>query len=143
MLGNPPIEYEYLEAGMTARQRVGRSFWFGFSYLRTEREDKYLGYNNYTRDNYDVKVSWRPGRKFRLEASAFYRVYDYENAFAFHNPIPGRKTLESVNGSLFASYELAYDLTLMLQYNHRTVDSNDTRIAYDRSQYVLGIRWDY
>jgi len=143
LLGNPPIEYEYLEAGITARQRVGRSFWFGFGYLRTEREDKYLGYNNYTRDTYDVQLSWRPGRKFRLEANAYYRVYDYERAFAFHNPIAGRKTLESVNGSLFASYDLAYDLTLMLQYNHRTVDSNDTRITYDRSQYVLGIRWNY
>jgi hypothetical protein len=143
LLGNPGIEYEYLEAGLTARQRMGKSFWFGFGYLRTEREDKYLGYNNYIRDTYDVDFNWRPGRKFRLEASAYYRVYDFENAFAFHNPIAGRKTLETVNGSLFATYDLAYDLTLMLQYNYRDVDSSDTRIAYDRSQYVLGIRWDY
>ena len=128
---------------MTARQRVGSSFWFGFGYLRTEREDKYLGYNNYVRDTYDVELSWRPGSKFRLEAGAYYRVYDFENAFAFHNPIADRKTLETVSGRLFATYILAYDLTLMLQYNYRHMDSNDTRIAYDRSQYVLGIRWDY
>jgi len=142
-LGNPGIEYEYLEAGLTARQRMGKSFWFGFGYLRTEREDKHLGYNNYIRDTYDVEFNWRPGRKFHLEARAYYRIYDFENAFAFHNPIAGRKTLETVNGSLFATYDLAYDLTLMLQYNYRDVDSSDTRIAYDRSQYVLGIRWNY
>lgn len=143
LLGNPSIEYEYLEYGMLARQRVGRSFWFGFGYLRTEREDKYLGYNNYTRDTYDVQFNLRPGQRFRLKASAYYRVYDYEFAFAFHNPIAGRKTLETVNGRLLATYKLAYDLTLMLQYNFRDIDSNDTRIAYDRSQYVLGIRWNY
>lgn len=143
LLGNPSIEYVYLEYGVKARQRVGRRFWFGFGYLRTEREDKYLGYNNYTRDAYDVEFNWRPNQKFRLEATAYYRVYDYENAFAFHNPIAGRKTLETVNGRLFATYSLAYDLTIMLQYNFRDVDSNDSRIAYDRSQYVLGLRWDY
>jgi hypothetical protein len=143
LITSPPMEYDYLEYGLTARQRVGRSFWFGFGYLRTDREDQYVGYNNYNRDTYDVRLSWRPGKKFRLEASGYYRVYDYENAFAFHNPIAGRKTLETLNGSLFATYALAYDLTLMLQFDYRDVDSNDTRIAYDRSQYVLGIRWDY
>lgn len=142
-LGNPTIEYDYLEAGLTTRQRIGHSFWFGFDYQRTQREDKYLGYNNYTRDTYGVEFNWHPGRKFSLDASAHYRVYDYENAFAFHNPIAGRKTLETVDGSLFATYELAWDLTLILQYNFHDVTSSDTRIAYDRTQYVLGVRWDY
>lgn len=143
LLGNPPIEYEYLQLGLTARQRIGDRFWFGFNYVRTEREDTYLGYNNYTRDTYQVDVNWRPGRKFRLEASAYYRVYDFENAFAFHNPAAGRKTLESVNGSLVASYGMAWDLTLVAQYHYRQVDSNDTRIAYDRSQYVIGLTWQH
>ena len=143
ILGNPTIEYDYLQAGITTRQRVGRSFWFGFDYQRTQREDKYLGYNNYTRDTYGVEFNWRVGEKFKLEASGYYRVYDYENAFAFHNPIAGRKTLETINGSLFATYKLAWDLTMILQYNYRDVQSSDTRIAYDRAQYVLGVRWDY
>ena len=143
LLGNPPIEYEYLQVGLTARQRIGDRFWFGFDYFRTEREDTYLGYNNYTRNTYQVNVSWRPGRKLRLEASAYYRVYDFENAFAFHNPGAGRKTLESVNSSLVASYGMAWNLTLVAQYNYRQVDSNDTRIAYDRSQYVIGLMWQH
>ncbi len=143
LLGNPTIEYEYLQVGLTARQRIGGRFWFGFDYVRTEREDIYLGYNNYTRDTYEVNVNWRPGRKFRLEASAYYRVYDFENAFAFHSPAAGRKTLESVNGRLVATYGMAWDLTLVAQYNYRQVDSNDTRIAYDRSQYVIGLMWEH
>ena len=97
LIGNPPIEYEYLQVSLTARQRIGDRFWFGFGFLRTEREDTYLGYNNYTRNTYQVDVNWRPGRKLRLEASAYYRVYDFENAFAFHDPAAGRKTLESMN----------------------------------------------
>jgi len=143
LLGNPTIEYEYIEFGVTTRQRVGRGFWFGFDYARTERQDKYLGYNNYIRDTYNVEFNWQLGKKFRLEASAYYRVYDFENAFAFHNPVAGPKTLETVNGSLFATYKLAWDLTLILQYDYRDVASNDTRIAYDRAQYLFGIRWNY
>lgn len=143
LLGNPTIEYAYLEAGVTARQRIGKGFWFGFDYVRTQREDTYRGYNNYVRDTYNLDISWRAGRKFRLEASAYYRVYDFENAFAFHNPVAGRKTLETMIGSLNASFRMAWDLTLVAQYNYRDVASNDTRIAYDRSQYVIGIRWDY
>ena len=143
LLGNPTIEYEYLEVGLTTRQRVGRRFWFGFDYKRTKREDKYLGYNNYARDTYSVEFNWRVSGNLRLDASAYYRVYDFENAFAFHNPIAGGKTLQTLNGSLFATYKLAWDLTLILQYNYRDVESNDTRIAYDRAQYVFGVRWDY
>jgi hypothetical protein len=90
-----------------------------------------------------VDVSWRPGRKLRLEASAYYRVYDFENAFAFHNPAAGRKTLESVDGSLVATYGIAWNLTLVAQYDYRQVDSNDTRIAYDRNQYVIGLMWQH
>ena len=142
-LGNPTIDYEYLQVGLTTRQRVGRRFWFGFDYMRTQREDKYLGYNNYTRDTYSVEFNWRTGRKFRLQASANYRVYDYENAFAFHNPIAGRKTLETLEGSLLATYRFSWDLTLVAQFSYRDVNSNDKRIAYDRGQYVIGVRWNY
>lgn len=143
LLGNPPIEYEYLEYGVTARQRVTKNFWVGFDYVRTDREDMYVGYNNYTRDTYKADLSWRIGSKFRLRGSAYFRVYDFENAFAYHEPAAGRKTLETVEGSLFATYRMSWDLTLVAQYNYRNVDSNDTRIAYDRAQYALGIRWDY
>ncbi len=143
LLGNPTIEYDYLEAGVTARQRVGRRFWFGFDYKRTERKDKYLGYNNYIRDTYSAEFNWRPSNKLRLDASAYYGVYNYENAFAYHNPVAGRKTLQSLNARLFATYKMAWDLMLILQYNYSDVQSSDARIAYNRAQYILGIRWDY
>ena len=85
----------------------------------------------------------RPTKNFKLHAEGNYRVYDYENAFAFHDPVAGRKTLETISGSFLATYDMAWDLTLVAQYNYRDVESNDTRIAYDRAQYMLGIRWDY
>ncbi|MFQ5566170.1 MAG: hypothetical protein ACE5EU_07395, partial [Paracoccaceae bacterium] len=98
--GNPTIEYAYLQYGVTARQRIGSALWFGFGYTRTRREDKYLGYNDYTRDTYNVDIRSRLGPKFEMRANAYYRVYDYENAFAFHSPAAGRKTLETINGSV-------------------------------------------
>jgi hypothetical protein len=48
-----------------------------------------------------------------------------------------------VNGSLVATYGMAWDLTLVAQYNYRQVDSNDTRIAYDRNQYLIGLMWQH
>ncbi|MFQ6004035.1 MAG: hypothetical protein ACE5OQ_00910 [Woeseia sp.] len=142
-LGNPTIEYQYLQYSMSARQKFSSTFWSGFDYIRTQRQDKYLGYNDYTRHTYNVDIGWRVGRNFKLRANAYYRLYDYENAFAFHSPAAGRKTLQTINGSFSATYSMASDLSLVARYNFRDVDSNDTRIAYDRAQYALGIRWDY
>ena len=49
--GNPNIRYDYYSLQLTARQRILDSMWFGFDIKRTERTDKYVGYNDYTRDS--------------------------------------------------------------------------------------------
>ena len=141
LLGNPSIRYDYTEYAMEARQRITRAMWFGVAYARTERIDQYLGYNNYFRDDYGAQFHLSLGNRFDLDATAAYRIYNYENAFAFHEPAAGRKTLETATGIATATFRMTDTLRLVAEYQYRDVASNDTRIEYARSQVLLGVRW--
>ena len=111
--------------------------------MRTEREDAYIGYNDYGRDTYGAELSLSISDRFRLQADARYRIYDYTNAFAFNNPAAGLKTLEMAEGNLKATFDAGWNLRLVGEYSYRDVTSNDTRIAYERSLYLLSLQWAY
>jgi tetratricopeptide (TPR) repeat protein len=140
-LGNPTIRYDYTELGIEARQRITNSMWFSVNYERTDREDRHVGYNNYVRDRYEAEFHLQLGRRFDLEAAVQYNIYDYENAFAFHEPASGRKTLETATAHVVATFRMTQSLDLIAEYRERDVASNDFRIQYDRGQAMLGIRW--
>jgi len=139
---NPNIRYDYYSLQLTARQRILDSLWFGFDFERTERADKYVGYNDYTRDSIAAEVHWSPTNRFDLEASGIYRLYDYPNAFAFHNPAVSRKTQESAELNFMATFKMTRRLSLFGEFRYRETVSNDIRIQYERNQYVLGVRWE-
>ena len=141
-IGNPTIRYDYVSAALRARQRITDDMWFGFDVKRTERTDQYVGYNDYTRDDYSFEFHWSPGSRFDFEASATYRLYDYDNAFAFHNPAAAGKTQESLDVRLMSTYRVTRHLSIVSEARLREVVSNDIRIQYDRMQYVLGVRWE-
>lgn len=141
LITNPTVRYDYLEAGLVARQRITSKMWFGFSYERSERTDRYVGYNDYTRDEYGFDFQWRVGQRFRMDLNGYYRNYNYPNAFAFHNPIAGVKTLEGVGGNLLASYRMTRGLSIVAEAIIRESTSTDTRIGYDRALFSLGVTW--
>ncbi len=140
-IGNPTIRYDYTEYAIEARQRITRGMWFGVAYARTEREDRHVGYNNYFRDNYGAQFHLSFGDRFDLDATAAYRIYNYENAFAFHEPAAGRKTLESAIGTAAATFRMTDTLSLVGEYRYRDVVSSDTRIEYARSLILISVRW--
>jgi len=141
-LGNPTIRYDYGSVALRARQRITNSMWFGFDIERTQRTDEYVGYNDYTRDSFSAEFHWTPGTRFDLEVSGTYRLYDFPNAFAFHNPAVGRKTQESLDARLIASYRMTPHLSLVGEARLDETVSNDIRIQYDRTQFMLGVRWE-
>ena len=141
-VGNPGIRYDYVSLGLRARQKISDSMWFGFDVKRTERSDQHVGYNDYTRDTFGFEFHWGPGYRFDLELSGDYHLYDFPNAFAFHNPLAGSKTQEAVDAKLEISYRLTRRFSLVAEARHREVVSNDIRIQYERAQYVLGVRWE-
>ena len=142
-IGNPTIRYDYLALKLRARQRIGSSMWFGWDVERTQRTDQYVGYNDYTRDSFLFEFHWTPGDRFDLEASGIYRLYDYPNAFAFHNPVAGRKTQESADARLVGTFRMTRRLSLVAEASYRETVSNDIRIQYERYQYMLGVRWQH
>ena len=140
-VGNPNIRYDYVALSMRARQRLGNNMWFGFDIKRTERTDQYVGYNDYTRDSFGFEFHWSPSGRFDLEASGTYNLYDFPNAFAFHEPTAGRKTQESVVGELLASYRVTRHISIVAEAELYERGSNDIRIQYDRTRYLIGVRW--
>jgi tetratricopeptide (TPR) repeat protein len=142
LVTNPPLRYDYLEYGLLARQRISSDMWFGFGYELMDRQDRYLGYNDFTRDTYNFEFHWSPGRRFDLELNGNYRVYDYPNAFAFHNPAAGPKTFESVDGELVATWRLGRHFDIVAEIDYRETSSTDLRIQYDRTMYSLGVVWE-
>ncbi len=142
LITNPTLRYDYLEFGLLARQRITDDLWFGFGYELLDREDRFVGYNDFSRDTYLFELHWSPGRRFDFEANANYRVYDYPNAFAFNNPITGPKTLETADSQLLATWRMTKRLKLVADIEYRETASTDIRIDYDRTRYSLGVVWE-
>ena len=141
LITNPALRYDYLELGLTARQRITSNMWFGFNYEHTIRIDTFVGYNDYTRDNYGADFHWSPGARFKFDVSAYYRIYNYPNAFAFHNPVAGVKTLESVNGILTASFRITPQMSIIAEAKLIETASTDARISYDRKFFSIAVTW--
>ncbi len=142
LITNDDLRYDYLDLGVVARQRITDNLWFGVEYERRERTDRFEGYNDYVRNSYGFELSWDIGRRFDFRAKAFYRLYDYPNAFAFHDPALPQKTQEVADARVTASYRMTRNLFLDLRADYRDQVSNDGRIAYERSQLILGVRWE-
>jgi tetratricopeptide (TPR) repeat protein len=141
LITNPALRYDYLEVGLQARQRLTDTIWFGFGYELTSREDRHVGYNDFTRDDYRLEFHWSPGRQFDLDVRSSYRIYDFPNAFAFNNPAAGPKTYESADIELNARYRMTQRLSLVAEGVYRGTSSTDLRIQYDRRWFSLGIVW--
>jgi tetratricopeptide (TPR) repeat protein len=140
-VGNPTVRYDYVDVALTARQRITSAMWFGLTYRITEREDRHVGYNSYTRNDYSAEYHLNIGQDFDLEAFGSFRQYNFDNALAFNNPIVGRKDLEMLEFGTRLTYQMTDSLQLVGEYFARDVTSNDTRIAYARSQMTLAVRW--
>lgn len=141
-VGNPNLRYDYLDLSVVARQRITRDMWFGVEYQRRDRVDRHVGYNDYIRDSYGFEYRWHPGARFDVALKGYYRLYDYPNALAFNNPNAGRKTLEAVDGTFSIAFRMTRHLSLVLDADYRERESTDSRLPYERRQYVLGVRWE-
>ena len=141
IIGTRDLRYDYYALELTARQRIFDSLWFGFDVERTERIDQYQGYNDYTRDSVRAEAHWSPGSRFNVNANASYYLYDYPNAFAFHNSTLARKTQETATAGIVATFRMTPRLSLIAEARYRETVSNDIRIQYARNQYSLGLRW--
>ncbi len=54
-----------------------------------------------------------------------------------------RKTMETASGRIGIRYDMPWNLRLAGDFNYDEVASNDARIAYQRSLFMLSLEWDY
>ena len=140
-IDNDLLTYEYLDLQVTARQRITRGMWFGVEYQRRDRTDKFVAYNDYVRNSYGAEFHWNVGTRVDIEASGFYRLYDFPNAFAFNTEAGGPKTLEALDVNLIGTFRMTQSLYLVFEATVIERASSDPRLQYDRNQYVIGVRW--
>lgn len=140
---NPTVRYDYVEYGVSARQRITTAMWFGLNFELTSREDRHVGYNNYDRIKYSLDYHLNIGQRFDVRASGSFSDFNFENAFAFNNPAAGDKTLEIFEVSAAVIYQLTDSFELSGEYYLRDVTSSDRRIQYGRSQFMIALRYFY
>jgi hypothetical protein len=115
--------------------------WFGFNLERTERDDRYLGYFDYTRDEFGFDFRWTPTARLKLDFATYYRHYDYPRAFAFHNPIAGPRSLETIRSNLLGEFRISAHFSINAKVEYRDSASSDTRINYNQTWFQLGVAW--
>jgi len=140
---NPALEYQYntIEAGF--RQRFSDSFAGELIYLYTIRDDKFVGYNDYTRQKIRLRMSFDPSDKFSASIRIDTRDQVYENAFAFDEPGQPRKEYQEFQVSARALYRLTDRLSLRADVKQETIESSDPRGEYDRMRTSIGVHWEF
>ncbi len=136
----PTLEYKYWSVGALLRQRVTDALWAGVDYQITEREDQYLGYDDYRRNTIRLRANLAL-RRLEVTASYVYRDYEFDNAFAFDTPAGGEKTLTSTAAEVDIDFRIWRALSLTAFGRLNLIESSDARLEYDRNQFALGVRW--
>lgn len=139
---NPTLKYRYQALQGTLRFRLNRRVWLRADYRRTQRDDQFVGYNDYTQNAYRVQLDVLPHRRFRANVSLTQRSFDYANAFAFNEPIGGPKDLDAMSGSVWAEFRFTKRLSAWAEVKLTDVTSTDTRTQYERTRSMLGAKWE-
>ena len=140
---NPTLEYQYGTLDIGVRHRFSDSFVGELIYSRTDREDRFVGYNNYTRDKITLETTFELTDNLAAEIEVAYRDQQYPNAFAFNNPTQAPKEYQELEGEVSARYRFTDHLSLRLDVEYEDVESSDPRGAYDRLRSSLSVYWDF
>jgi tetratricopeptide (TPR) repeat protein len=138
---NPAEEYDYQGLQLGVRRKLGSSVVLDADYLRLYRDDKFVGYYDYTQDVLRLRATFRAGSRFTISVAGLSRTYDYPNAFAFNVPAGGPRELDELDAQLHAEYRLTRRLAVWADLNTTDLTSTDARAEYARTQALLGVEW--
>jgi hypothetical protein len=140
---NPNLEYQYGTLDIGVRHRFSETIVGELIYSRTDREDRFVGYNNYTRDKITLETTFELSDNFVAEVELSYRDQQYPNAFAFNNPTQAAKEYQELEVEASARYRFTDQLSLRFDLEQDDVESSDPRGEYDRLRMSLGVFWDF
>ncbi|MEW6645961.1 MAG: hypothetical protein AB1450_02015 [Pseudomonadota bacterium] len=134
-------EYVYNQVGASLRQKLNADVTLYLDYTLTDRADQYLGYSDYVKNEYGLRLIYSKNR-LRLKAKASWWERDYDNAYAFDEPTQDDMNYKSAEYSLKGDYDL--DEHHGVWAEAKTIDqkSTDLRYEYDRTQIMVGWRWE-
>lgn len=146
-----PVEYSYHIFDAILWHQFSEGLVAYLDYTRTFRNDGFVGYNDYTKDEVKVRTRLKLSDELKLRAWAAWRNRNYPNAFAFNVAGQAEKDYDSIRGAIQAEYDLAgmdlaaiksNNLSVWGEINFINQDSTDLRYAYDRYQLMAGVRWE-
>lgn len=139
---NPALEYQYgmLELGL--RHRLSKSVVTELVYSWTNREDQYVGYNDYAKNKISFETTVEFSDKFAAQLEIDYRDQQYDNAFAFDDPTQPAKEYQEFQVAASALYRFTDRLSLRADVKQEGVDSSDPRGEYDRLRAGVSIYWE-
>jgi hypothetical protein len=138
---NPTLEYQYDKLGLGLRHRISKSVVTELVYSLTNREDQYVGYNNYSKDKISFETTLELSDRFAAQIEIDYRDQQYENAFAFDDPTQPAKEYQEFQIAASALYRFTDHLSLRVDVKQEDVESSDPRGAYDRLRADLSVYW--
>ena len=137
---NDNLQYDYHDARLRVKQRLGARLDASVTYRYTIRTDNFEGYDDYRRHSGAAELAFRT-RRLTIETGLIYQTFDFPNGYAFDLPVAGEKTLDRLYGLLELSYRIRPRYEVVLSAALSVVDSSDPRATYDQNEVAIGIRW--
>jgi hypothetical protein len=144
LTANPTREYEYNVFGITLRHRFSKAWLVYFDYENKERTDKYVGYDNYTKDLFKARIRYDINRNNELKLDYSYWERDYPNAYAFDSDALGiQKQYDGTETEVVYIHKLDKHKNFNVEFTYVDENSTDLRYAYERFVTFATIEWEY
>jgi len=140
-IDNPPLEYSYNDLSVAWTHRFSSTTRGQIRYVRTERTDGFVGYNDYLQDRVRFALVQRFTPQLRARFIIDYSDRSYPRAFAFDEPTAPAKAYDVLTLGALVEYELRDGLSLYGEIDRDDVSSSDARGEYERLQTTFGVSW--
>jgi hypothetical protein len=142
LVGTVLLDYVYHDLEATLRHRFGPRLVGYLDYTLTFRQDPYLGYNDYIRNEAGIRVIFKTDR-LKIRVAGSYWDKSYPRSFAFDDPAYPVKHFQSWEADLGVDIGLTRFWSVWADYGYRNQTSTDPRYDYDRHQVELGARFTF
>jgi hypothetical protein len=141
---NPTRKYEYNVFDVTVRHRLSKSWLTYFDYERKTRSDKYVGYDNYTKDLLKLRLHYEINKNNKIKITLDYWERDYPNAYAFDNDaINIQKKYDGTDLKVSSTTKLDENKAIVAEFKYVDENSTDLRYDYDRYKAFVSFQWEY
>ena len=144
---NSLLEYGYTNLGAKMKLRPTSAWTVDIVWRRTDRDDRFSGYNDYAQDTYKLRTTVRTG-PFEIGVHTKSWQRRFENAFIFDSPTDPRdgnanpsKSYDTIAAELYGKLRISQSWRFIMRVERTDQKTADPRLAYERDQLLLGLEW--